>query len=120
MFKLARIDGAASRIGKPGSYQVSDTMDVDAAWTRLEPAAPDEVGIVALRTGRAHDLRRRAVPDETPVPSGFEAFALSYSRAGDFVAEVCAHGPDVIVLAPAALRQAVIEHLTAVAEGVHR
>lgn len=120
MFKLARIDGAASRIGKPGSYQVSDTMDVDAAWTRLEPAAPDEVGIVALRTGRAHDLRRRAVPDETPVPSGFEAFAVSYSRAGDFVAEVCAHGPDVIVLAPAALRQAVIEHLTAVAEGVSR
>jgi len=45
---------------------------------------------------------------------------VSYSRTGDFVAELCAHGPDVIVLAPEALRQAVIDQLTAVAEGVHR
>lgn len=120
MFKLARIDTAVSRIGKPGSYQVSDTVDMDAAWARLEPAAPEEVAIVALRVGRAHDLRRRAIPHAAVVPSGFEAFTVGYSHLADLVAEVCAHGPDVVVLEPAALRQAVITQLTAVAEGVSR
>ena len=36
---------------------------------------------------------------------------------GDLVGEVCSYGPDVIVLEPAGLRSAVIERLTAVAEG---
>jgi predicted DNA-binding transcriptional regulator YafY len=45
---------------------------------------------------------------------------VGYSYLGDVVAEVCAHGPDVVVLEPAALRQAVIAQLTAVAEGVTR
>ncbi len=120
MFKLTRIDTAVTRIGKPASYQVSDTVDMEAAWARLEPAPPEDVAVVALRVGRAHDLRRRATPHPAVVPAGFEAFAVGYSFVGDVVAEVCAHGPDVVVLEPAALRQAVIAQLTAVAEAVTR
>ena len=35
MFKVARVDAAAERIGKPGSYRVPD-VDLEAAWRSLE------------------------------------------------------------------------------------
>lgn len=117
MFKLSRVDAPGNRIGKPGSYQIPDSVDLDAAWARLEPASSDELASLAVRVGRANDLRRRARPVGGEVPAGYEALQVSYAREGDFVGEVCAHGADVIVLAPAELRRAVIAQLTAVAGG---
>jgi proteasome accessory factor B len=115
MFKLSRVDATATRIGKPGSYQVPLTVDLDAAWARLEPAGADETAVVALRPGRATDLRRRAIPVPGPAPHGYETFELSYARLGDVVGELCAHGADVLVLGPDALRAAVMDQLQAVA-----
>jgi proteasome accessory factor B len=115
MFKLSRVDAAANRIGKSGSYQVPEAVDWDAAWARLEPAGADETAVVAIRHGRANDLRRRGRQSSVAAPHGYTAFSVSYARLGDFVGELCAHGPDVLVLAPEDLRAAVIEQLTAVA-----
>ncbi len=63
MFKVARVDAPAQEIGKPGSYQVPD-VDLDAAWRRLEPRQADTEAIVAIRPGRAAELRRRGRPVE--------------------------------------------------------
>jgi len=117
-FKVSRIDAEVTRLGKPGSYQVPAEVEMDAVLAGLEPGPADAEAIVAIRDGRAADLRRRArpVPAED-VPWGFRAFAVSYSRTGDFVGEVCAHGSDVIVLAPAGIRRSVIAQLKAVAGG---
>jgi proteasome accessory factor B len=115
MFKLSRVDAPATRIGKPGSYQIPEAVDPDAAWARLEPAGADETAVVAIRPGRATGLRRRATAAAVAAPHGYEAFSVSYARVGDFVGELCAHGADVLVLGPAELRAAVIAQLGAVA-----
>lgn len=117
MFKLSRIEGTAARIGKAGSCRPAEIADLDAAWSRLEPADADESAVIAVRVGRGHDLRRRAAPTEAAVPAGYESFILSYARASDITGELCAHGADVIVMEPPELRASVIAELSAVAEG---
>lgn len=114
MFKVTRIDAPAEPIGKPGSYRVPE-IDLDAAWERLEPRGADAEAILAIRPGRAPELRRRGRPVTEPAPAGYEAHAVSYARAGDFVGEVCSHGADVLVLSPQRIRRAVISQLKAVA-----
>ncbi|MCE1175079.1 MAG: WYL domain-containing protein [Propionibacteriales bacterium] len=117
MFKLSRIDAEATPIGKPGSYPLPAAVDFEGAWRRLEPSTGDEVAIVALRAGRAPDLRRRGEVTGSEAPAGYEAYRFTYARRGDFVAELCAHGADAVVLEPASLREAAIDHLRAVAGG---
>ena len=114
MFKVTRIDAPAEPIGRPGSYRVPE-VDLDAAWERLEPRGTDAEAIIAVRPGRAPELRRRGRSVPEPAPAGYEALAVSYARAADFVGEVCAHGADVLVLLPERIRGAVIERLKAVA-----
>ncbi len=119
MFKVARVDAPAQEIGKAGSYHVPD-IDLDAAWRRLEPRQADTEAIVAIRPGRAPELRRRARPVEHtgPAPEGYEVYALGYAREADLIGELCAHGADAVVLSPQRIRRAVIAELTAVAGGV--
>jgi len=116
MFKVARVDAPAQAIGKAGSYQVPD-VDLDAAWRRLEPRQADSEAIVAIRSGRASELRRRSRPVEHggTVPAGYEVYQVGYARAADLVGELCAHGADALVLSPLRIRQAVITELKAVA-----
>lgn len=118
LFKVARVDALAERIGRPGSYRVPD-IDLDAAWRALEPQQADAEAVLAIRPGRAPELRRRARPagPGAGAPPGYDALVVSYARAGDFVGEVCAHGADVVVLAPAEIRQAVRRELAATAGG---
>jgi len=115
MFKVARVDAPAQEIGKPGSYKVPD-VDLDAAWGRLEPRQADTEAIVAIRPGRAAELRRRGRPVEFKgtVPAGYEVYAVGYARVADLVGELCAHGADALVLSPARIRQSVITELKAV------
>jgi proteasome accessory factor B len=116
MFKVARVDAPAQPVGKPGSYQVPD-VDLDAAWARLEPRQADTEALVAIRTGRAPELIRRArrATYDGPVPSGYVVYAVGYARVGDLVGELCAHGADALVLAPQRIRRAVITELKAMA-----
>ncbi|HAM45205.1 MAG TPA: DNA-binding transcriptional regulator [Propionibacteriaceae bacterium] len=115
IFKLARIDSAVTRIGKPGSYALPSSAEIEAHWQRLEPAGVDDVALLAIRDGRAADLRQRGTAQAVDAPAGYSAYQVSFARSGDFVADVAAYGPDVIVLGPADLRAAVITHLAAVA-----
>lgn len=119
VFKVARVDGAVARIGKAGSYRLPDDLDVAAAWRTLEPASSDETALLALRDGRANDLRASGTPEPATegVPPGYAAYRVGYARPGDFAAELCARGADALVLAPETLRQAVIGRLESVANG---
>lgn len=114
IFKLARIDSTVTRIGKPGSYELPSSAEIEAHWTRLEPAGVDDVALLAIRDGRATELRRRGTETTAEAPTGFTTYEVSYARAGDFAADVAAYGADVIVLGPAELRGFVIAHLQAV------
>lgn len=116
IFKLARIDTAVTKIGKPGSYALPSSADIEGHWGRLEPAGADEVAQLAIRDGRAGDLRRNARPSSVITMPGYSGFDVGYSRAGEFAADIASYGADVVVLGPADLRAAVIAHLKALIE----
>lgn len=119
IYKVARIESEVATVGKPGSYEVP-ALDLVAAWATLEPSSDEATAVVAIKNGRAADLRRRGTPltEQDAVPPGYTAHQVGYSRAADFVAELCAHGEDALVLAPDDIRAAVIAQLSAVAGGV--
>lgn len=118
VFKVARIAGEVRTVGRSGAYDVP-AVDMAALLATIEPAAPDADAVVAIRHDAAPAIRRRGEPvtDPPDVPPGFTAYRVSYASQGDFAGEVCAHGPDVLVLAPTELRDAVIGQLRAVAGG---
>jgi len=122
LFKVTRIEGVPARVGRPGAYAIPDADPADGL-AALEPAPATEEALVAIRDAAAPDLRRRATrvdPDTAPLaaappPSGFVLYRLPYAEYRDAAGELAAHGADVLVLAPAALRDAVVAHLRAVA-----
>lgn len=120
VFKVTRIEDEVRLVGKPGAY-VIPAVDMAELLATLEPSRPDAEALVAIRHDRAPDLRRRgkAVDTAVELPPGFAAYRVNYARRGDFVGDVCAHGPDVLVIEPAEIRAAVISQLRAVA-GVPR
>jgi len=117
MFKVARIQDTPEILGKPGSYAVPDDVDLAELSRSLEPAPADAHAVVAIRGASAPDLRRRGtlVAAGMPLPPGFSSWRVAYTSDGDFVAEVCAHGPAVLVQEPLELRRQVIERLTLLA-----
>lgn len=116
VFKLARFESTPVLSGKPGAYQVPDGVEPGAVMRWIDPAGPDAEAAVAIREGRAPELRRRGRPDPTvgDLPSGFEGWRVPYSTSGDFVGEVARFADDVLVLGPGDLRAALIRHLKAV------
>ena len=74
--------------------------------------------MLALRKGRAPTLARRGEPATAgaELPNGFEAFAVAYGDRWSLAEEIVQHGADVVVLAPAELRDSVVRALRAVAE----
>jgi proteasome accessory factor B len=122
LFKVTRIEGVPARVGRPGAYAIPDADPADGL-AALEPAPATEEALVAIRDAAAPDLRRRATrvaPDTAPLaagtpPSGFALYRLPYAEDRDAAGELAAHGADVLVLAPAALRDAVVAHLRSVA-----
>lgn len=117
VFKVGRIDGEVRTTGRPASFQVPQ-IDTAALMARLEPSPPDAELLLAVRDGRAPDLRRRGAVAavSAPIPPGFTAYRVAYSRQGDIIGEVCAHGQDVLVLDPPEVRRRVLEHLRCVAK----
>ncbi len=116
VFKVARIEGDVRPVGRPGSF-AAPSVDMTGLLATLEPSRPDAEAVLAIRGGRAPELRRRglAVDSDRDLPPGFQAYRVSYARRGDMIGEVCAHGPDVLVLAPDELRRGVRKHLAVVA-----
>ena len=115
-FKLVRIDGEVAA-GVPGTVERPADVDVDALFDKVEQSAPDAEAVVAVRGDAAPALRRSAMPVDWdgPLLAGYQAFRMSYPSRRDVVGELCAHGSDVLVLAPAELRQAVVAQLQEVA-----
>ncbi|MGB7962989.1 MAG: WYL domain-containing protein [Propionicimonas sp.] len=118
VFKVARVDTDVTSIGRRDSFE-APTVDVDSLLFSLEPAAPDAEALLAIRGDRAPGLRRRGRRVESPVtlPPGFSAYQVTYARRGDLVGDVCAGGPDVLVLEPFGVRAAVLKQLAGIAGG---
>jgi proteasome accessory factor B len=118
IYRLTRIESPVRFTGQPGAF-TPEPVDQAELLARIEPYPPDAQAVLAIRQDAAAVLRRRGTPvdAEVALPAGFRAYQVDYSTLGDFVGEVCSHGPDVIVLGPPALREQVIEQLRKVAFG---
>ncbi|SPT54019.1 Proteasome accessory factor B [Actinomyces bovis] len=108
-FRLQRIIGKVAPIGEPGAFQ-----------RRLETTAQQQTAILALSPGKGLALRAAAVTPppkvgELTVPAGRDLVCVPYDDALGFAGLLAAMGPDVVVLAPQDLQEAVRAHLAAVA-----
>jgi proteasome accessory factor B len=119
VFRLSRVQGEARKVGEPGSYEVPAGTDVRATARRLAPAPTTERAVVLVRHGAGHSLRRNAESVETDVDGPDDQTPwdrLVVTRGGvDMADELLGYGADVYVEEPAALRQGVVDRLTALA-----
>lgn len=121
VFRLSRVTGTARLAGEPGSYQVPADVDVRAiAQATLRPDRPADPATLLVRAGAGHTLRRRAerieplaAGERGPDDGAWERLHL-VSPPQDLADEVLAHGTDVYVEAPEALRRRVIARLQGV------
>ncbi|GAA3533376.1 WYL domain-containing protein [Aeromicrobium panaciterrae] len=116
IFRLSRIIGQVSTIGAAGSYEVPDGTDMKDLARGLFPAPPDEAAVLRIRKGRGLSLRRLA-EKVTPINDDLDEVAIRYSSDWELASEVASYGPDVVVVSPPSVRDAVVTRLKAAASG---
>ena len=134
VFRLSRIEGPVRTQGAPGAF----TVPADAEPLRLVASAQQSeqrVAWLAVAPERAGALRARALrttsgaptpdgPDDEPAPTppddvvgalpeGMDLVAVPYARTAELADEVTGYTDAVVVLHPAALRDAVVHRLRA-------
>jgi proteasome accessory factor B len=111
-FRLSRIVGSVSAVGEVGAYPAPEGVDLIAQVARFSTMPVERTGwaTVRLAPGRADGIRRRADRLEGDVAT------LSYADPGQLADALVGYGPDVVVLDPPEVREAVIHRLTVLAE----
>jgi proteasome accessory factor B len=114
VFRLSRIEGPVRFTGAAGAVVVPDGADVRAAvraWD-FEPP-PQRTGVLRVRRGTGHGLRRHAVAATTAAAGqpGWDIIEVPYSDTGWWSEHLASFGADVVVLEPPDLRDAVIGRL---------
>jgi proteasome accessory factor B len=114
VFRLDRMVGSPRTVGRPGAFEVPAGHD---ATSMIRTAHGDDAGTTTtvrllVRDGAASSLRRRG----TVVGGrhGWDELELEVTGLASTVQEICAAGPEVRVLEPAHVREAVVAALTAV------
>jgi len=113
VFRLSRVAGAVEPIGPPGEVQVPAGVDFRAAVAALAPLPHRGDSVLQARTGACHALRRRAVATR-PADDGWDELVVPFADPEPLAEEVAGLGPDVRVLAPDDVRDAVVRRLSAV------
>jgi proteasome accessory factor B len=116
VFRLGRIAGPVKFCGPAGSVTVPDGTDVRELvrdWDSVP--APERTAVLRVRTGAGVGLRRHAVSvraDDTE--QGWDLVTTRFADVGWFADYAAWFGPDVVVLDPPDLREAVIRRLKGV------
>ncbi|MCL2581931.1 MAG: WYL domain-containing protein [Streptosporangiales bacterium] len=114
VFRLSRIAGPVKMAGRPGGITVPEGTDVRSLVARWWTKPDNERGtaVLRIREGAGHTLRRREDARAEPDGPGWDRVSVSYPLGEPWYTEhLATFGPDVIVLEPPPLRDAVIEHL---------
>lgn len=115
VFRLSRVVGEVHKVGPPGAYDVPPDADVRGIARRLAPPTSVENAMLLVRQGTGHTLRRGATRVEHGVPgpderTGWDRVELVRPSVG-LEDEVLAHGPDVVLVEPTALRKRIVDRL---------
>jgi proteasome accessory factor B len=120
VFRLSRVQGRVSAVGKAGAYDVPPGTDVSAIAADLARRTPHVEATVLVRQGAGVGLRRRAARVEEDVPgpddeSGWDRLVVT-GPGSDLASEVLTYGPTVVVEAPEELRSEVLSRLRGILE----
>ncbi len=114
VFRMNRIQGQVKMAGPPGSVKVpagADVRDLVKDWDRTPPR--NRTAVLRLRAGAGVQLRRSAdeITPETGAAAGWDRVTLSFADVGWYPEYLASFGPDLAVLDPPDLREAVIRRL---------
>jgi proteasome accessory factor B len=118
LFRLGRMASRVEPVGKPDAFQIPAETQRQESLRGLEPPEPDREAVIAIRENRAPWLPRTVrLRGTRKLPDGFSAWLVPYNAGGDIVSDLAGYGPDVIVLEPPELAEAVRTQLRFVASG---
>ncbi len=115
VFRLGRIAGPVKFCGPSRSVIVPDGVDVRELvrdWDSVP--AREHTAVLRVRSGAGVGLRRHAVSVRDDVAEGWDEVTTRYADGGWFADYAAWFGPDVIVIDPPDLREAVIARLKGV------
>jgi proteasome accessory factor B len=116
LFRLSRVVGDVETTGAPGSYVVPEGTDMKDIARALFPPEAEVAAVLRIRAGRGQSLRRLA-GKVTPLGDDLDEVEVRYSSLWELASEVASYGPDVVVVSPPDVREAVVERLRAAARG---
>jgi len=112
VFRLSRVTGPVKLEGPPGSVQVpagTDVRELVKDWDK--PLTREHTAVLRVRADAGSALHRwgEVTPDaERP---GWDRVSIAYSDPDWYPGYLASYGPDVLVIDPPELREAVIRRL---------
>jgi proteasome accessory factor B len=114
VFRLSRIDGPVKMAGPAGSVTVPPGADVRELVKDWDVApVRDQTAVLRVRADAGFGLRRWA-REVTPDTDGWDRVTASFADVPWYADYIASFGPDVIVVEPPDLREAVINRLKGV------
>jgi proteasome accessory factor B len=112
VFKMSRIVGQVKMAGPPGSVTVPDDADVRALvadWDK--PMTRENTATLRVRSDAGFALHRWGQASQDPANPGWDLVTTAYSEPDWYADYLAWFGPEVVVLEPPDLREAVIRRL---------
>jgi proteasome accessory factor B len=113
VFRLSRVAGTPKPVGPAAAFEPPAGLDL-ADVVAGQVGGEEHLVIVRARPGTAIGLRRHATP-LGPADDGDDRLQLRTTEPWRLADQVAAYGADVLVEAPAEIRDAVIARLTRLA-----
>jgi len=114
VFRLGRIAGPVKFCGPAGSVTVPDGTDVRELVSDWD-SEPERTAVLRVRTGAGVGMRRHAVSVRADgTETGWDLVTTHFTDVSWFADYAAWFGPDVVVLDPPDLREAVIRRLKGV------
>jgi len=113
VFRLSRISGPVKMAGPVGSVTVPPGADVRELVKDWDSPARDRTAVLKVRADAGFGVRRWAA-EITPDGAGWDRVTVSFADVPSYADYLASFGPDVMVLEPPDLREAVISRLKGV------